>query len=177
MRAGMLCLVLWALAWSGAWAQEKQQQNQEDQQQDRPAAAGEKRPTLGPPPAPSLYGPRTSTTTDARKLMRIRTVYVDRIDNLLSEKLAEGISKAGIFRVVANRSEADAVVRGTCSDMRRLKTVHSEIYITERGSGTSIWQDSIRRPYNPPPLGKVVDETAALVLAHLQDSLKQSDRK
>lgn len=174
MRAGILCLVVWTLAWSGAWAQERQDQDQDQQRQNQRRG---QRPTLGPQPAPSLYGPRTSTTTDARKLMRIRTVYVERIDNMLSEKLAEGISKASIFRVVANRSEADAVVRGTCSDMRRLKTVHSEIYITERGGGTSIWQDSIRRPFNPPPLGKVVDETAALVLAHLQDSLKQGDRK
>ena len=174
MNPRVLYLLVLVLASTTVSSPGQRDRNQEEHRANEP---NEKRPTLGPSPAPSLYGPRTSTTTDAKKLMRIRTVYVERIDNMLSEKLAEGISKMGIFRVVASRNDADAVVRGTCSDLRRLKTVHSEVYIAERGNGASIWQDNVRRPYNPPPLSKAVDDTAALVLAHLQDSLKQADRK
>ena len=69
--------------------------------------------------------------------MRVRTIFVERIDNLLSEKVSEGIAKQGKFRVVANRNEADAVVSGTCSDLRRLKNVHSEIYLNDRVSGAA----------------------------------------
>lgn len=135
------------------------------------------KPTLGPAPAPSLAGPRSSTTTDARKLVRIRTIFVERIDNLLSEKLMDGLSKTGRFRVVATRNEADAVLRGTCFDSRRLKSVHSEVYLTDQGSGASIWQDSVRQPFNPPPLEKAVNDSALLILTHLSDSVKEAQRR
>ncbi len=109
--------------------------------------------------------------------MRIRNVYVEHIDNLLGEKLSDGLSKTGRFRVVANRNAADAVLRGTCNDMRRLRAVHSEVYLNDRGSGASIWQDIVRHPYNPPPLAKAVDDTAMEILTHLEDSVKEADRK
>src|SRR2546422_6480505 len=41
-----------------------------------PQQGQERKPTLGPAPEPSLSGPRTSATMDARKLMRVRTIYV-----------------------------------------------------------------------------------------------------
>ncbi len=151
--------------------QQKQEQQQQQQQQQQT-----QKPTLGPPTEPSLYGPRNSTTTDPRKLLRVRTIYVERIDNRLSEKLTDGLSKMGRFRVVASRSEADAVLRGTCFDSRRLKSVHSEVYLTDRG-GSSIWQDIVRHPYNPPSLQKVVDSTAMEVVQHLGESLREADRK
>lgn len=146
--------------------QPKQQEQRKQQQ----------RPTLGAPTEPSLGGPRSSTTTDPRKLTRVRSIYVERIDNMLSDRLAEGLAKMGRFRVVASRNEADAVVRGTCFDSRRLKSVHSEVYLTDR-SGASIWQDDVRRPFNPPPLPKVVDNTAAEILQHLGDSIREADRR
>ncbi len=135
----------------------------------------EDRPTLGP--APSLSGPRSSSISDARKLVRIRTLYVERIDNRLSELLAEGLAKVGRFRIVANRNEADGVLRGTCFDSRRLKSVHSEVFLTERSSGASVWQDIVRRPYNPPPLEKAVNETALTVVKDLAESVQEAQRK
>jgi hypothetical protein len=101
---------------------------------------------------------------------------VERIDNLLSERLADGLAKMGRFRVVASRNEADAVLSGTCFDSRRLKRVHSEVYLTDR-SGSAIWQDVLRRPFNPPTLQKSVDSTAAEIVQHLGDSVREADRK
>ena len=98
------------------------------------------------------------------------------MDNALSEKLIAGMDKLGRFRVVANPKEADAIMRGTCLESRRLKKLHSEIYITDR-SGTSVWQDSVHRPFNPPTLGQAVDETATLVLQDLGDSVKEASSK
>ena len=61
----------------------------------------EERPTLGPRTGPALEsGPLTSTTTDLRKLMRIRTLYIESIDNSLSDKLVEALGKWGRFRLV-----------------------------------------------------------------------------
>lgn len=145
---------------------------QRNEQQQGPA----QKPTLGPPTEPSLYGPRTSTTTDPRKLMRIRTIFVERIDNSLGEKLADGLTKMGRFRVAASRNEADAVLRGTCFDSRRLKTLHSEVFITDR-NGAAVWQDIVYRPLNPPPLTKAVDTTAMTILQHLGDSIRDAERK
>ncbi len=137
----------------------------------------EQRPTLGKEEGPSLNGPRTSTTTDARRLMNIKNIFVDRIDNALSEKLTEGLSKMGRFRIVADRKSADAVLSGTCFDSHRLKTVHSEVFLHDRRSGSSVWQDVVRRHYNPPPLGKAVDDTALMILAHLGASIQEAERK
>ncbi|HKS94532.1 MAG TPA: hypothetical protein VJV74_00200 [Terriglobia bacterium] len=148
--------------------------------QERPTlgkpAPDEKPPTLGKGTTPE--GPKTSTTSDPRRLMSIKTIYVDsNIENALGEKLAEGISKMGRFRIVAERKEADAVMSGTCFDSRRLKTVHSEVSLNDRASGHSIWQDVVRRHYNPPPLSKAVDETATILVGHLTESIQEAERR
>src|ERR1019366_8329770 len=96
------------------------------------------RPTLGPATPPSLNGPQPSTTTDLRKLARLNKIYVERIDNQLSDKLIEGLAKLGRFQVVTNVKEADGILRGTCFDSRHLKSVHSEVFITDRTTGASI---------------------------------------
>ncbi len=175
MKRWSLCLGMVLALSSAVWGQK------EEQKQAPPAAPQQQpqpqRPTLGPAPPPSLAGPRTSTTTDARRLMHIRTIFVERMDNSLSEKLADGLSKRGPFRVVASRNEADAVLRGTCFDSRRLKSVHAEVYLNERTNGASVWQDSVRQSYNPPPLEKVVSDTATLILAHLTESIQEAQRK
>ena len=96
---------------------------------------------------------------------------------MLSDKLLEGLEKAGRFQIVAGAKEADAVMRGTCLDLRRLKVLHSEVFLSDRVTGASIWQDSIRRPFNPPALQKAVDDTAALIIQHLNDDVQQAQRK
>jgi hypothetical protein len=153
-------------------------QSAQDQQEKPPTLGKEPqeqpRPTLGE--APSLGGPRTSTTTDLRKLLRVRTVYIEAIDNSLNDKLAEALGKMGPFRVVAKRSEADAVLRGTCFDSRRLKRLHSEVFLTDPHGG-SIWQDIIRQPFNPPPLDKAVTDSASVIIAHLGESVREAQRK
>ncbi|MFB3923855.1 MAG: hypothetical protein ACE145_19195 [Terriglobia bacterium] len=164
------------------WAQQDQPRGEEkrpaDQQQgqSQQQQAPQRRPTLGPAPAPSLYGPRTSNTTDARKLLRVRNIFVERIDNSLGEKLMEGLAKTRRFHIVADRKEADAVIRGTCFDQRRLKIVRSEVYLNDT-SGASIWQDSVRRPFNPPTLDAAVGETATLILSHLTESVSDAEHK
>ena len=37
----------------------------------------EQRPTLGPSPAPGTRGPQTATVNDYRRLMRIRSIYIE----------------------------------------------------------------------------------------------------
>lgn len=181
MKLILLFLFSWAVPFRAAWAQEQareeqqkqQNQNQEQQQEQQP----QQKPTLGPAPSPSLRGPRSATTTDGRKLLRVRTIFIERMDNSLSERLTEGLTKAGRFRIVADRKDADAVLRGTCFDSRRLRSVHSEVYLADRGSGTSIWSDSVRRPFNPPPLEQAVNDSALDILAHLSESIKDAQRK
>ncbi|HMD97384.1 MAG TPA: hypothetical protein VKM93_08685 [Terriglobia bacterium] len=154
----------------------QQQQPDQQQQTDQP-----QRPTLGKRApdsgAASPGGPHSSTVTDERKLMHIRTVYVDRIDNQLSDKLTEGLAKMGRFRIVAERKDADAVLTGTCFDSRHLKQLHSEVFLNDRASGSSIWQDIVRRPYNPPSLAESVQDSADLIVAHLSQTLREADRK
>ncbi len=142
-----------------------------------PTLGPQQAPTLGPSAAPSLSGPRTSSTTDPRKLVAIRTVFIEAIDNALGEKLAEGLVRLGRFRVVAQRTEADAVLRGSCFDSHRLRAVHSEVFLNDRSTGASIWQDNVRVPFNPPPLVKAVDATAAAVLHHLSESISEAERR
>ena len=166
MKRGAGCLAMLLVLGLLGSAQEAEQQPSEPQQ----------RPTLGPAPAPSLRGPRNSTTTDARKLLRIHTLYVERIDNVLSDHLIEGISKVGRFRIVSQPKEADATLRGSCLESRRLKRVHSEVFISDR-NGASIWQDNIFRPYNPPSLDRAVTETAQLVVEHLGQSITEAQQK
>jgi len=172
MRGGSCCVVMLLLLLSTAWAQEAQQQQPQSEQQQQQ----QQRPTLGPAPGPSLHGPRTSTTLDARKLLRIRKLYVAKIDNSLSDRLIEGLAKMGRFHIVPQPKEADATLGGSCLDSRRLKHVHSEIFINDR-SGISIWQDTIFRPLNPPSLCQAVDETADVVVDHLSDSIKEAEHK
>lgn len=148
-------------------------------QESAPAATSEEpqhqqtepeRPSLGRAPSPSLRSPRASNIMDRRKLLRVRRVFVEPIDNFLNERLLEGIGKSGVFRIAAERKEADAVIRGTCLDSRRLKQVHCEIYLNDN-QGSAIWQDSVRVPFNPPPLAKAMEQTASLVVEHLKESV------
>jgi hypothetical protein len=174
MRLGRLAGLFLAILFASCLGTFAKQQPQE-----RPTlgkeAPEEKPPTLGKNTSPE--GPRTSTTNDPRRLMSIKTVYVDRIDNSLSDRLADGLSKIGRFRIVAERKDADAIVSGTCFDSRRLKTVHSEVILHDRASGASIWQDVVRRRYSPPPLSKAVDDTATIILSHLAESIQEAERR
>lgn len=163
MKWGGRWLTVGLILTAWVWAQDAGQQQ-------------EQRPTLGPAPTPSLRGPRSSTTNDSRKLMRIRTLYVERIDNSLGDKLIEALSKMGRFRIVPESKEADATLRGSCLESRRLKRVHSEVFIADR-NGASIWQDSIYRPFNPPSLAQAVSETTQVVVEHLGTSIREADRK
>ncbi len=158
--------------------QEEEQEQQKQQEPQQPPSQGQpRRPTLGTPTEPSLPGPRTSTTSDPRKLLRIQKIFVEPIDNSLGEKLMASLSKIGRFRIVTQRNEADAVIHGTCFDSRRLKQLHSEVFINERTSGAAIWQDVVRRPLNPPPLARAVDDTAAQIMGHLSESVREAERK
>ena len=178
MRLRYLCLAIALLPGLAARPQqESQQQEQQPQQpEQREPQPQPRKPTLGPAPAPSLYGPRTSKPTDVRRLARVRKIYVEWIDNALGEKIMEGLVKIGRFRVVGSRNEADGVMRGTCVSLRRMKVVHSEVYLNEK-SGASVWQDSVRRPYNPPALEAAVAETATLILTHLREDAMGAERE
>ena len=137
----------------------------------------EERPTLGPKPGPNEpAGPRTATVNDYRKLMRIRTLYIERMDNALDEKLVVSLGKLGRFKIASNAKDADALVTGSCLESRRLKRVHSEVFITGRGGG-SIWQDNVVRPYNPPSLDQAVNQTAQVVAEHLGESINEAGMK
>lgn len=146
-------------------------------EQAAPQGQPQEHPTLGPKNGPALEtGPLTSTTTDIKKLLRIHTIYVENIDNALSDKLVETLGKSGRFRLVTKQKEADAVLRGSCLESRHLKRVHTEVFISDR-NGTSVWQDSIMRPYNPPALDQAVQDTATLVAAHLERTIREADRR
>ena len=165
MKTSRLFLVLLVVFVSTAWGQ-----------QEKPPSLGkepadQKRPTLGETTPGG--GPLTSTTTDPHKLVRVRTVFIENIDNALHEKLTEALAKSGPFRVVAKRSEADALMRGTCFDSRRLKRVHSEVFLTDP-RGASIWQDVVRQPFNPPALDKAVSDSASIIVAHLTESIREA---
>jgi hypothetical protein len=132
----------------------------------------EERPTLGPRNGPDPdAGPLTSTTIDIRKLMRIHTLYIESIDNALSDKLIEALGKWGRFRLVSKEKDADAILRGSCLESRRLKRVHSEVFISDH-YGKSVWQDTIYRPFNPPALDQAVSDTATLVANHLERTVQ-----
>jgi len=157
---------------------------QQDQpQQDQPKLAPQNPPTLNPPSQqkpptlgepPSLTGPHAANTTDAHRLLQVHSVFVDQMDNGLDEKLIEVLGNKGLFRIVGNRRDADAVLRGTCFDSTRLKTVHSEVFLTGR-SGESIWQDIIRQPYRPPPLAQAVATTAQVIGEDLASSVREAE--
>lgn len=141
------------------------------------------RPTLGPEPAPptlgttpSLNGPHNFTIMNAQALRGVKTVYIGFIDNKLNLKLTDDIAKDGPFRVVTERKRADAVLEGTCFNSPHLKDVHSEVFLTGR-DGKAIWEDVIHKPYLPPSLPQAVTESANLIIAHLRESIRESDRK
>jgi len=172
MRIVHLSLVIVMMACSTLPAQD----NSNPQQEPNPP----QRPTLGkraPDSGAATPESHTATVTDERKLVHIRTVYVDRIDNQLSDKLTEDLAKMGRFRIVAERKDADAVLTGTCFDSRHLKQLHSEVFLNDRASGSSIWQDIVRRPYNPPSLAESVQDSADLIVAHLNQTLREAERK
>ena len=98
-------LILWLALATLTWVQ------QEKPPDKPPDGAPQDRPTLGPPPAPSLRGPRSSTTNDAQKLAHINKIFVDRIDNHLSDKIMEGLAKLGRFRIVKEESSSAGVRR------------------------------------------------------------------
>jgi hypothetical protein len=108
--------------------------------------------------------------------MRIRSLYVGKMDNALSEKLVLTLGKLGRFKIVSGPKEADAIMTGSCLESRRLKRLHSEVFIADRGGG-SVWQDNLYRPYNPPSLEQAVSETAQIVAEHLGESLNEAGMK
>jgi hypothetical protein len=176
MKGDARYLAICLLASLMMWAQGGQ--NTSDQSPPKEQSQQEnERPTLGPNTGPGLEpGPLTSTTTDLRKLMRIHTLYIESIDNSLSDKLIASLGKWGRFRLVTKAKDADATLRGSCLESRRLKHVHSEVFISDR-NGASVWQDSIYRPFNPPALDQAVSDTADLVAAHLERTVREADRR
>jgi hypothetical protein len=155
-------------------AQQDQPQQDQPQSPQKPTLnppSQQKPPTLGEPP--SLAGPHAANTSDPRRLLQVHSVFVDQMDNGLAEKLIETIGNKGLFRIVATRKDADAVLRGTCFDSTRLKIVHSEVFLTGR-SGESIWQDIIRQPYRPPPLSQAVATTAQVIGEDLANSVREA---
>lgn len=157
---GLLALLL--LSFGPAWSQGGQGQQKQQ------------RPTLGPP-EPSENEPSSATIINRGRLLSVHAIYVDAMDNGLGVQLAEELGASHRFRVVAKPQEADSVLRGTCFDSRRLRTLHSEVFLSDRASGASIWQDDVRRPLYPPTLKKAVSETADAIARHLNASLMSAD--
>ena len=157
-----------------------QQGDQSGGQQQKPPTltkpSDQKPPTLGGGEAPSLAGPHSANTNDPRQLLHVHAIFIDPMDNGLAERLIEQIGSHGPFRIAPSRQQADAVLRGTCFDSTRLKTVHSEVFLTSRG-GESIWQDIIRQPYRPPPLARAVATTAEVIAADLAASVREAQSK
>ncbi len=180
MKIRVYLLTIFLLAAAPAGSQELQQgqddQNPPSAQQSPSEKPAPKRPTLGPSNPPTLLGPKTSNTTDPRRLVRVKKIYVERMDNGLDEKLIELLAKTRRVRLVGDYKDADAVLRGTCLDLRRLKTLRSEVYLNEV-KGASIWQDSVRRPLNPPKIDVAVAEAAELITAHLTESIVEAERQ
>lgn len=144
-----------------------------------PLLYGQQRPTLGPsgPGNPSMRAPGSFRTTNRGRLLKMRTIYIQRISNKLNEILTKDLSHSNWVKVVNKPSEADAIVRGSCFTLRNLKRLHTEVYITDRVSGASIWQDIVSVPYNPPTLSKSVDDAAAKVLSDLNQSIRVASRR
>lgn len=145
-----------------------------------PLLYAQQRPTLGPPPGtgePSVRGPVTSRTTNPRKLLRMRDIYIQRISHNFNEVLTKDLAHATRVKVVSKPSEADAVIRGVCFTLRNLKKLHAEVYINERASRASIWQDVVEVPYDPPDLSKAVDNAAAKILTDLNQSLRKASKR
>jgi len=127
-------------------------------------------PPLSPGSRSTAHGNQTGTVNDPRRLMRVRSIFIEKMDNALSEKLVLSLGKVGRFKIASDPKEADAIMTGSCLESRRLKRLHSEVFMSDRGGG-SIWQDNLYRPYNPPSLEQAVNETAQIVAEHLAASL------
>lgn len=145
-----------------------------------PLLYAQQRPTLGPPPGtgePSVRGPVSSRTTNPGKLLRMRKIYIQRISHNFNEVLTNDLAHATRVKVVNKQSEADAVVRGTCFTLRNLRRLHAEVYISERVTGASIWQDAVNVPFDPPTLSKAVDNAAFKILSDLNQSLREASKR
>jgi hypothetical protein len=141
-----------------------------------PTLYSQEAPTLGPS-RPSLEGPSSTRTANARMLLKMRKVYIERIDHDLNAKLEDDMAHISWLKVVNSEDDADAIIRGTCFDLRRLKRLHAEIYITDRVTGKSIWQDVVRVPYGPPELTKALDQAASEILDHLNESVRTASKR
>lgn len=131
------------------------------------------RPTLGPP---TLNNPTSAYTNDPKKLLRVHTIYVERIDNGLTGQLGEELDASHRFRVVKKKRDADAVLRGTCFDSRRLRNLHSEVFLSDRVTGKPIWQDDIHQTVDPPSLKQAVSRTANVIVRHLMASVVKAEQ-
>ncbi len=137
------------------------------------ALGAQQAPTLGTS-RPSLEGPSHTRTANPRMLVNMRKVYIERIDHNLNVKLADDLAHVSWLKVVNKEDDADAIVRGTCFNLRRLKRLHAEIYISDRVTGKSIWQDIVRVPYDPAAPQKSVDRAASDILEHLNQSMHEA---
>jgi hypothetical protein len=175
MRQGRWLMVVCILACSALWVESGRSAGQSPTPPNSPQQ--DERPTLRPRNAPpgEIAAPDNSTTSDPHKLVEIKSLYIESIDNFLNEKLVVAFENQGRFRLATNLKQADAVLRGSCLESRRLKHVHSEVFISDR-SGGAIWHDSIYRPFSPPSLDEAVAETAKLVEAHLESSIRVAER-
>ena len=190
---GLLC-ALTAGAQSQPSSQQPDQQTQQPPDQQAPPQQSP-RPTLGPPPdepsqpnqpnqpnrptlreGPSLAGPHAPNTNDAAHLLRVHSIFIEPMDNGLADKLIQEIGNKGVFRIVPDRRDADAILHGTCFDSAHLKTVHSEVFLLGR-NGSAIWQDMVRQPYKPPPLEQAVSTSAQAIADDLVASVREAHRK
>lgn len=172
-----------------------QQPPDQPQGQQPPGGQQSPRPTLGPPDepgppsqgnpqpnrptlgeSPSLAGPHSPNTNDAAHLLHVHSIFIEQMDNGLADRLMEQIGSKGMFRIAANRRDADAVLHGTCFDSTHLKVVHSEVFLSGR-NGDAIWQDVVRQPYKPPPLNQAVATTAQSIADDLVASVREARRK
>ncbi|HKT10233.1 MAG TPA: hypothetical protein VJW77_00270 [Terriglobia bacterium] len=138
--------------------------------------AQQQAPTLGPS-RPSLEGPGNTRTANPGRLVKMRTVYIERIDHNLNGQLADDLAHVSWLRVVDKEDDADAIVRGTCFDLRRLKRLHAEVYISDRVTGKSIWQDVVRVPLDPAAPQKAVGQAASDILEHLNESMHTAAKR
>lgn len=140
-----------------------------------PAFSQQRRPTLGPS-TPTLNGPGRGRTVNPKGLLSVRKIYIEPIDNKLSEKIREDLVGATMLQVVDKPKDADAILRGTCFRSSSLKHLHSEVYLSKKVSGAPVWQDVVYVPWDPPGLGKAVDKSAAEIVTHLFKSIRQAQR-
>lgn len=162
----------------GGQNQPPQSRTKSSQQTGRPAY----RPTLGEAPdqpgsqnrvklaGDLLVGPHHADINDAQRLLAIHSIFVERMDNGLGDNLRQKIKAAKALSVAPDLHHADAVLRGTCFDSARLKTVHSEVFLSTP-KGVAIWQDIVRQPYRPAALRQAVATTADSIAADLIASL------